>query len=452
MGVLCWMYTYNSLIMDRYVELTRKLMQFKSVSTDKSFAGDVKETSEYLVSMFRDHGFEVETYDDYGNPIVLASLMIDESKPTVLVYGHYDVQPAEMEDGWLSEPFDFIERDGRFYGRGAIDNKGQFMVHVATVFELLEKKELAYNVKFLLEGDEETGSGDLPTFVRKYKDKLQADVLMLSDGELYKNKPTVELGFRGVVNMKVTVKSSHTDLHSGLYGGVAPSSAHEVIAVLNGIRDDNNMILIDDFYAGVEDISDEVIELARKVDMDDDEYFQGSGCKVKVSLPDKTFLEQTGLYPSVEVTGLESGYNGVGYRNSIPHKTTFKLNVRTSPVQDAHEMRDRMFEYFTNIFPEYLDIDIEGGEAADGVLLEMDEKWFPRVINLLEEAYGEDVVYKYCGGTLPIVADFNELFEMPLLMVPFANFDCGMHAANENFDKKVLEKALKFSKSFFEGK
>ena len=437
--------------MNKYFELTRKLMQFKSVSTDKVFVDDVKATADYLVEMFKEKGFEVGVYNDYGNPVILASLVVDESKPTVLVYGHYDVQPAEMEDGWLSEPFDLVERDGRYYGRGAIDNKGQFMVHVATVFDLMEKGALAYNVKFLLEGDEETGSGDLPAFVREYKEKLSADVLMLSDGELYKNKPTVELGFRGVVNMKVTVKSSHTDLHSGLYGGVAPSSAHEAIKVLAGLRDENNKVLIDGFYDGLESISDEVVELARKVDMDMNEYLQGSGCRAMVSLPDKTFLEQTGLYPSVEVTGFETGYNGVGYRNSIPHKTVFKLNVRTSPVQDASEMRGRMFGYFRSIFPEYVDVEIEGGEAADGVLLEMDDKWFPKVIELLQDSYGEEVVYKYCGGTLPIVADFNNLFDMPLLMVPFANFDCGMHAANENFDKKVLEKALNFSQRFFEG-
>jgi acetylornithine deacetylase/succinyl-diaminopimelate desuccinylase-like protein len=221
--------------MKTYLELTREIMKFKSVSTDVAFKDDVRATAEFLVKMFADKGFEVESYDGYGNPIVLATLKVDPAFETVLVYGHYDVQPAEMSDGWESEPFDFVERDGRFYGRGAIDNKGQFMVHVATVFELMEKGELKYNVKFIIEGDEETGSGDLVGFVEKYKDLLKADALMLSDGELYKNKPTIELSFRGVVNFKIIAKTSHTDLHSGLYGGYAPSSAHEVIKVLGDL-------------------------------------------------------------------------------------------------------------------------------------------------------------------------------------------------------------------------
>lgn len=435
--------------MKTYLDLTRQVMRFKSVSTDEKFKDEVRKTAEFLVGMFQEKGFEVESFDGYGNPVILASLEVDPSFETVLVYGHYDVQPAEIVDGWDSEPFDFVERDGRFYGRGAIDNKGQFMVHVATVFDLLDKGELKYNVKFLLEGDEETGSGDLVGFVNEYKEKLEANALMLSDGELYKNKPTIELSFRGVVNFKIVAKTSHTDLHSGLYGGYAPSSAHEVINVLANLRDENGKVLIDGFYDGLENLSFESIELAKKTDITEEEYRVASGCKGTVKMDGMTFLEQTGLYPAFEVTGFDSGYTGVGFRNSIPHRTEVKFNVRTSPVQDIDGLYEKLKNYFENAFPEYVELEFEYDHGANGVMLEMDDEWFPMVAGMLEEAYGEEPIYKYCGGTLPIVADFKRLFDMPLLMIPFANYDCGMHAANENFDKAILEKALRFSEMFF---
>lgn len=434
--------------MDRYIKLAKEIMKFKSVSTDVAFKEDVRATADFLVDMFKKEGFEVDSYDGYGNPIVVASLIHDETLPTVLVYGHYDVQPAEMEDGWKSEPFDFVERDGRFYGRGAIDNKGQFMVHVATVLELKDKGNLRYNVKFLIEGDEETGSGDLVSFVEKNQKLLEADALMLSDGELYKNKPTIELSFRGVFNFKMIVTSSHLDLHSGLYGGYAPSSNNEVIRVLAGMKDDNGKILIDGFYDGIEGLSEEDIERAKLVDITDDEYQTASGCKGVVKLPGKTFLEQTGLYPSFEVTGFDSGYTGVGFKNIIPYKTEVKFNVRTSPVQDPDKMYELLKEYFVNELPDYVDVEFEYDHGARGVLIDYIDDEF-RVAEFLEEAYGEKPVFKYCGGTVPIVTDLKRMFDMPIFLVPFANYDCGMHAANENFDKKVLEKALRFSELFF---
>jgi acetylornithine deacetylase/succinyl-diaminopimelate desuccinylase-like protein len=210
--------------------------------------------------------------------------------------------------------------------------------------------------------------------------------------------------------------------------------------------------LIDGFYDGLENLSKEAIALASKVDITTEEYLKASGCKGNVKMEGKTFLEQTGLYPAFEVTGFDSGYNGVGFRNSIPHKTEVKFNVRTSPVQDIDGLYEKLKDYFKNAFPEYGDLEFGYDHGANGVMLEMDDKWFPAVAKMLESSYGEEPVYKYCGGTLPIVADFKRLFEMPLLMIPFANYDCGMHAANENFDKAILEKALKFSEMFFSSK
>lgn len=432
-----------------YMKLASEVMKFKSVSTDEFFKEDIRDTANYLVGILEDKGFEVGMHEGYGNPVLLASYVKDPSLKTILVYGHYDVQPAEMSDGWDSDPFELTDRDGRLYGRGAIDNKGQFMVHIATVFDLIDSGELNCNVKFLLEGDEETGSGDLVGFVEKYRDDLMADVLVLSDGELYKNKPTIELSFRGVFNFKIVAKTSHTDLHSGTYGGYAPSSAHEVIKVLDALRDDSGRVLIDGFYDGLENLGEDLLSLARSVDLDSEEYFTGSGCKGTVKMEGKTFLEQTGLYPSFEVTGFDSGYTGVGYRNSIPHKTEVKFNVRLSPIQDVDEMYAKVKSHFENAFPDYVDLEIEYDHGGNGVLLDMDDEWFPLVADLLKESYGEEPVYQFVGGTIPIVTDFKRLFDMPLLMIPFANYDCGMHAANENFDKKVLIPALDFSKKLF---
>jgi acetylornithine deacetylase/succinyl-diaminopimelate desuccinylase-like protein len=244
------------------------------------------------------------------------------------------------------------------------------------------------------------------------------------------------------------VTSSHSDLHSGLYGGYAPSSVNEVVRVLAHMKDENGKILVDGFYEGLDDLGEEILERAKAMDVTEEEYKTASGCNGVVKLPGKTFLEQTGLYPSFEVTGFESGYTGVGFKNIIPHKTEVKFNVRTSPIQNPDKMHELLKSYLKESLPEYVDVEFEYDHGAFGVLIDyVDDKF--RVAEFLETAYGEEPIFKYCGGTVPIVTDLKRMFDMPIFLIPFANYDCGMHAANENFDKKLLEKALVFSDKFF---
>src|SRR5258706_413221 len=216
-------------MIDQYKKLVRELISLQSVSADPSKKEDCLKTAEWLSAFLKNAGFKSQIFEGYGNPIVLASIEIDPSFETCLIYGHYDVQPAEKEDGWDNDPFEVTEKNGKLFGRGIMDDKGQFFVHLITISNLIKEKKLKYNIKFIFEGNEETGSPFIEKFIQDNKDILTCDFILISDGEMTRGKPTIELGNRGILNWKLTVKTSNSDIHSGLYGGAAPNAIAELV-------------------------------------------------------------------------------------------------------------------------------------------------------------------------------------------------------------------------------
>ncbi len=429
---------------DTYLNLVKDFISFKSISTDNTFATEIQKCALWLKNTFAAEGFKVNVINNYGNPIIVASFEADPTYTTCLIYGHYDVQPALKSDGWNSEPFELTNDGKRLYARGAIDNKGQVAVHIATIFDLIKEKKLKYNIKFMIEGNEETGSPKLGKFIEENKELLKTDFVVISDGEITGNHPVLELGFRGGFNTTVIIKTATNDLHSGIYGGLAPSASHEASKMIAKLYDENNHITIPHFYDDVAPIKDPEV-----IPFDEKEYQRITGAKVVLKEPEFDPYTQVGLRPSIQVTGLQSGYIGEGYKNGIHAKALIKINFRLVRNQDSAKIAELFRKYLKETLPSYVDFDMQVDDIHEGVKLDLNNEYVTEAKELLEKAYGTKPLLKYSGGGLPIVTYFENAFGVPQVLIPLANEDCNMHGANENFNLEDVEKSLKFSKSFF---
>ncbi len=433
---------YN-LAMDTYRELLNKFISFRSISTDPQFAQHIEGIVSWLSETFQNHGFTVKRFDGYNNPIVLASYETDPSYKTCLIYGHYDVQPASIEEGWTSEPFEVHEDNERIYARGAVDNKGQVLVHIATVFDLIKQNKLQYNIKFLIEGNEETGSPKIADCI-KDNHHMQCDFVLISDGEINNDTPVIELGFRGGANTTLTIQTATNDLHSGIYGGAAPSAAHEISKFIASLHDQDRHITIPHFYDNVDPI-----DKAKPIPFDKKEYTKITGAKDTITEPDYDVHTQIGLRPTIQVTGIQTGYTGDGYRNSIPAKATAKINFRLVKSQDPNKIMEQYKKYIKDTLPDYVTHELQITDPYEGIKLDVNNEYVKKAEQLLEKSFGSKPIHKYSGGGLPIVTLFHELLRVPQVLIPLGNEDCNMHGANENFDKDILKKALDFSQQFF---
>lgn len=432
----------------KYKDLLAKIIPFKSISTDPVYKGEIEALVTYMSTLFTEKGFKVDVATGYDNPIIIARYEHDSALRTVLIYGHYDVQPAEISDGWTHDPFTLSEQNNRLVARGAVDNKGQIMIHIATIFDLIEKKNLGYNVVFMIEGNEETGSPNISKFMSDKKNLLKADFALISDGEITSGLPTLETGFRGGINTTVTVTTSTTDLHSGLYGGAVPSASSVLVDMLSKLMDSTGKVLIPDFYKDVDPVSPEMISNNTSIPFSEEDYKYLSGTKKMTCVNNVDFFTQTGLYPAVIVTGLQSGYTSVGYRNSIPSVAVAKINFRLVKSQNPEQIAEQFKTFIQSITPDYADVKVEMTEPYDSIKLDLNNEYIEKAKLAINKAFGVMPIYKFCGGGLPITNLINELLGIPQVLVPLANEDCRMHAVGENYTIGLIDKSLAFSEEF----
>ncbi len=435
---------YNS-----YLSLLKEYISFQSISTDKSFSPEMTKTANWLKQQFEANKFDVQLVEWYGNPIVIARYHHDDTLPTVLIYGHYDVQPAEQEDGWEQSPFDLRVTEQRLYARGAVDNKGQCAVHMTTVFELIKNDALAYNVVFMIEGDEETGSPLMPQFVKDYAQELKADFAMISDGEIMGNNPQIETGFRGGFNTTLTIRTARTDLHSGIYGGVAASSSHEMLLFLSKMYDPATYnITIPWFYDDVAHITEQEHQNNQKIPFSEQSVTKIIEAKAFVRDTQYLPIENVAYRPTAQVTGMSAGYTGEGYRNGIPATATAKINFRLVKNQDPHKIVALFKDFVAKNLPDHLTYDLEINDPYSASRVDINNDYVTKTKETLEKTYGEEVIFAACGGGLPIVGLFEEYLSLTNVLVPFGNDDCNMHGVSENFRVDLVKKALEFSKEF----
>lgn len=434
---------------DTYIQLLKQYVAFKSISTDLAFKPEMQKTVDWLTLVLKEYGFIVESWEtDLANPIVYARYDVSNQAETVLVYGHYDVQPAEKEDGWTNEPFELSTHKGKLLARGVVDNKGQNLIHIVTVGELIKKNSLKYNVIFLIEGNEETANPEIPKLVKKYKQKLKADHVIISDGEIVDSTPTIEATLRGGFNMTVRVESGITNLHSGIFGGAIPNSAHELSKVLAGLYDKNNKVTVPGFYAGTPEVSPKTKKMNRAI-KSPEKLIKMAGVKALTTEKGLDFFTQTGLRPTLQVTGISTGYTGEGYANIVPAQAEARINVRCVGKQKPEAVFKLIADHFKRNLPQYIKTTITHTEFNDPVVVNVESKAVHEVCGLLKKAYGKKPIVRYVGGSIPIVSDFKNILGKDTMLLSLGNDDCNMHGIDENFMIDLVKKGLKFSELFF---
>ena len=423
--------------------MLREYVAFKSVSTDAAFAPDIDATVKWLTALFKDNGFKVTVLKGpKTNPVVVAEYYVADNLKTKLIYGHYDVQPASLEDGWKSEPFDLVERDGRLVGRGVVDNKGQNFIHIYTAINLIKEKRLGCNLKFMLEGNEETSNPDMTDLVAENAGLLKSDQIIISDGEILGATPTIEESLRGGGNLTLKFTSAKNDLHSGLFGSGVPSATKELIALLAKMLLPDGTVTIPGFYDEVDKIKPEQIERNLALLKIDDPIITGG---VKATIGKYDFHTMVGIWPAVEVSGIHAGYTGEGYKNIIPASAFAKINFRLVASQKPEAFVERFKKFVADNTPAYIDYDLTVDKLTYPVKVNVTDPEILKIMAFQEKVYGVKPVIKNVGGGIPVVADFKNVLGIDAFLISLGNNDCNMHGVEENFNIDLVTKGLELS-------
>ena len=419
-----------------------EFLEIPSISTDSEHGADVDRCAGWLASRLEEVGLEgVEVEETDGNPVVVADHRVAEEAPTVLVYGHYDVQPPDPVDEWVSPAFEPTVRDGRVYARGATDDKGQVYMHVKALEARLRREAgLPVNVKLVLEGEEEVGSPSLEPFLRENRDRLDCDAVVISDtGMFARDVPSVTVGLRGMVYQEITFRGPSTDLHSGLYGGTVVNPANALAETLAGLKDDDRRVTVPGFYEEVREMTDAERTTLESLPFDEEDYRQEVGVRQLGGEADRSTLERAWFRPTLDVNGMVSGYTGEGAKTVLPARATAKVSMRLVPDQDPQRVQENFQWYVRALAPEEVDVDLEGHHGARPWAADPEGPVFQAASDALEEAFGKEPVFVRNGGSIPIVPLFEELFEAPVLLLGFGLPGANLHAPDEWFDLEMYE-------------
>lgn len=436
----------------QYYHILKDLIKFKSISTDVQYFPEMQWISQYLAKLLQEYGCQASVIPWYGNPIVVASYIHNPKLPTCLLYGHYDVQPADKKEGRKYDPFSLHLGKDKIYGRGVADNKWQFLIHVLTILSLIKHKNLAYNIKIILEWDEESGSRLFHRFLTDHKDMISADFCFISDSTLIGSVPCLDAGYRWGINLQLQIKTANTDLHSWLYGGVVPNAIQELTKIISQLYDMNHRITIPYFYYDVEEVEVDVMLKHRKMKFDYERFTQITG--VQTMLKDKEFdlFTQIWLRPTIQVTGMYGWHLGEWYKNAIPNIATAQLNFRLVKHQSTQKVLSAFEQRLKNVIPPYATHSLLVGDAFEPVKINLNTPFVKKAERILQALYDQKVHYKYAGGGLPIVSLLHDELQLPFVLVPLVNEDANVHGVNENFDIALIEKWFEFSHAFFAAK
>jgi acetylornithine deacetylase/succinyl-diaminopimelate desuccinylase-like protein len=427
----------------RFLEELKSLLRIPSISTLPEHAGDCRKAAESLAAELKRIGMEnVHLIETSGHPLVYADWLHATGKPTALVYGHYDVQPPDPLDEWLSPPFEPTIRNGNIYARGAVDDKGQVAAQVKALESLLAANgKLPLNVRVLLEGEEEVGGEGIASFVASKPAELKADFALVSDTELFApGLPTLCVGLRGMIYTELEVKSSRTDLHSGMYGGAAPNAFVSLVHILAKLKDENGHILIPGFYDDVIPPSAEELAAWKSLPFDEEKYrIDEVGSKQLVGEAGYSVMERTWARPTVDVHGIPGGFTGAGAKTVIPAKATAKVSMRLVPGMTPAKAFALYKAYVEKIAPKEVDVDVRLIHSGDPCLIPVNNKYIQAATRALHEVWGKDTVFIRSGGSIPIVGDFDRHLGLPSVMMGFGLPDDNLHAPNEKFHLKNFE-------------
>jgi len=440
----------------RFLDELFELLRFPSVSADPKFKADMLKTAEYVAEKLKSAGADtVEICQTAGYPIVYGEKIIDSSLPTVLVYGHYDVQPPDPLDLWHTPPFEPTIRDEKIYARGSCDDKGQFYMHVKAFELMMSTNSLPCNIKFMIEGEEEVGSSNLGIFVSQNKERLKADVVLISDTSMISlEHPSLETGLRGLSYVEVEVAGPDRDLHSGVYGGAVANPATILAKLIASMHDENNHITIPGFYDDVMELSEKEREMLNKAPYNESEY--KLDLKVDELWGEKgyTTLERTGTRPTLDVNGIWGGYIGEGAKTVLPSKAFAKISMRLVPNQQSDKITKLFKEHFERIAPKSVKVKVTPHHGGEPVVTPTDSIAYKAAQKAILESFGKEPIPTRGGGSIPIVALFEKELGIKTVLMGFGLDSDNLHSPNEKFDianfYKGIETIPLFHKYFAE--
>jgi acetylornithine deacetylase/succinyl-diaminopimelate desuccinylase-like protein len=429
---------------DRFLEELLQLLRIPSVSAKSEHKDDMIKCAEAVKSRLMEAGVDsAEIYPTEGHPIVYAEKIIDPAKPTVLVYGHYDVQPAEPLDLWKSPPFEPTIIDGKIFARGSCDDKGQMYMHVKVLETLIATNTLENNIKFCIEGEEEIGSPNLGKFVASHKKLLAADCVLISDSAMISlDTPSIDIGVRGLSYIEVEVTGPNRDLHSGVYGGAVANPITILAKMIASLHDENNHVTIPGFYDDVVVSSAAERKLMAEAPFDEKEYKEDLGVKELWGEKGYTTNERTGIRPTIELNGIWGGYMGEGAKTVLPSKAFAKISARLVPNQTTDKITDLLINHLKKIAPANVTVKASLHHGGEPYMTPIDSKAYLAASKAMETTFGKKPIPVRGGGSIPICALFEKELGIKIVFMGFGLDSDNLHSPNEKFNLANFYKGI----------
>jgi len=438
----------------RFLDELFDLLRIPSISADSRNKADVRKAAEFIVQKLKEAGADsVELCETKGHPIVYGQKIIGASAPTVLVYGHYDVQPPDPLNLWTSPPFEPVIKDGKIFARGSCDDKGQVYMHIKAFEAMMKLNQLSCNVKFMIEGEEEVGSDNLGLFVKENKSKLKADVILISDTSMISlDHPSITVGLRGLSYLEVEVTGPNRDLHSGVYGGAVANPINVLSQMISSLHDENGRITIPGFYDKVVDLSEADRKKLNEAPFNLNEYQKDLAIDDIRGEKGYTTLERTGIRPTLDVNGIWGGYTGEGAKTVLPSKASAKISMRLVPNQDSQEISELFTEHFLSIAPKSVKVKVTHHHGGQPAVTPTDSRAFKAATNAFVEVWGKAPIPTRDGGSIPIVSLFKKELGLDTVLMGFGLDSDAIHSPNEHYGIKNfligIETIVTFYKHF----
>ncbi|HEY6160726.1 MAG TPA: dipeptidase, partial [Bacteroidia bacterium] len=425
--------TYIESNKDRFINELFELLRIPSVSADPKYKNDVMLCAQKVKQKLSDAGLDnVELISTAGHPVVYGDKVIDKNLPTVLVYGHYDVQPPDPIDLWETGPFDPVIRNGKIYARGSADDKGQVYMHVKAVEYMISTGQLPCNVKFMIEGEEEVGSANLGTFLTQNKEKLKADIILISDTSIIANEiPSITVGLRGLTYMEVEVTGPNRDLHSGVYGGAVANPINVLCKMIASLHDKKKRITVAGFYDEVEKLSKKQRAEMAKIPFSLKNFKNHLDIKEVEGEEGYTTRERTSIRPTLDVNGIWGGYTGEGSKTVLPSKAFAKISMRLVPNQSSDKIAKLFTKHFQKIAPKSVKVKVTTHHGGDPVVTPTDVIAYQAASKAMETTFGKKPLPAREGGSIPIVALFERVLGLKSILMGFGLDTDAIHSPNE---------------------
>lgn len=436
--------TYQEKNKDRFLNELLELLRIPSVSARNENKKDMITCAETVKTRLEEAGAEnVQIIATKGHPVVYGEKIFNPDLPTVLVYGHYDVQPPDPLELWYSGPFEPVIKDGKIFARGACDDKGQFYMHIKAMEMMTQTNSLPVNIKFLIEGEEEIGSAHLETFLSEHKALLKADVVLISDTSMISlETPSIDVGVRGLSYVEIELTGPNRDLHSGVYGGAVANPITILAQMIASLHDENNHVTIPGFYDDVVNATEEERKAMARAPYDEEAYKKDLGVKNLWGEKGYTTNERTGIRPTLELNGIWGGYTGEGAKTVLPSKATAKISCRLVPNQKSAKMTKLIMDHLKKIAPDTVTVNIFEHHGGDPYMTPVNSIEYEAASKAIEATFGKKPIPVRGGGSIPITALFESILECKTVFLGFGLDSDNLHSPNEKFDLQNFYKGI----------